>query len=294
MRFGNSWVLATGLVVSTLAMAQSHETYNPAEPLRTTFDAGAPLQVLGGALLDTRSGLVNFPGGGAGGADASRLQNSSLGMSTIGLNVSLAGPARLAEDFVVPASGWTINDITVYAYQTGSPTTSTLTEFNFQIWDGDPNLGTSSVVFGDTTTNRLSSTAFTNIFRDTETTVGDTNRPIMAATASGLSIDLPAGTYWIDWQLNGSLASGPWAPPLTTNGQTTTGNAQQFFGGVWGPANDGGTTTQQGFPLTVGGVTGGVPFVAPRELPVNSPMLLAGLLAGLAVFGLLVLKRRRA
>ena len=160
-----------------------------------------------------------------------------------------------------------------------------------QIWDGDPSLGTSSVVFGDTTTNVLSSTAFSNIYRGLESAPGATNRPIMAATASGLSINLPAGTYWLDFQIAGSLGSGPWAPPLTTNGQTTTGNGLQFDGTSWVAVTDVGA---QGFPMTIGGTGGGVPFTPPRELPVNSPTLLAGLLAGLAVFGLIVLKRRRA
>ena len=78
---------------------------------------------------------------------------------------------------------------------------------------------------------------------------------------------------------------------MTTNGQTTTGNGLQFDGTTWVAATDVGG---QGFPMTIGGAGGGVPYTPPRELPVNSPMLLAGLLAGLAVFGLLVLKRRRA
>jgi hypothetical protein len=43
---------------------------------------------------------------------------------------------------------------------------------------------------------------------------------------------LAPGTYWIDWQTGGSLASGPWVPPITINGQTTTGDARQYV-----PAN---------------------------------------------------------
>ena len=30
---------------------------------------------------------------------------------------------------------------------------------------------------------------------------------------------LPAGTYWLDWQTGGTLASGPWAPPVAILGQ---------------------------------------------------------------------------
>lgn len=238
-----------------LALAQSQETYNPAEVPSTTLHAPAPIQVLGfPTLLDERPDLITHVGGGAGGADASRLQNSSLAMGTLGFGVSATGATRLADDFVVPAPGWTISDVSVYAYQTGSTTTSTFTGLNFQIWDGDPSLGTSTVVFGDTTTNRLNTNGFFNLYRETETSLGATNRPIMLLQATGLSINLLPGTYWLDWQADGSLASGPWGPPKTIVGQTTTGNALQFSGGAWAAINDGGTGTPQGIPMTLNGL----------------------------------------
>ncbi len=242
--------------VSATAHAQSREAVNPTEAHITTFLPGAPLQVLGAPiLLDTRPNLITHPGGGSGGLDESRLQNTSQGMGTIGFGVQQGANNRIADEFVVPAAGWQISDISVYTYQTGSTTTSTITGLNFQIWDGDPSVVGSTVVFGDTATNRMSTTAFTNIFRVTETTIGGTTRPIMSATASGLSISLPAGTYWLDWQLNGSLASGPWAPPLTILGQPITGNGLQSIAGVWGAAVDGGTgMAAQGFPMTINGV----------------------------------------
>jgi hypothetical protein len=290
MKLGNLLVLALGAVLSTVAFAQSREVVNPSEVRVTTYVPGAPTQVLGGStLLDTRAGLVNSPGTGAGGADESLLQDSSLAMSTFGFAVASTSTYRIADDFTVPVSGWDISDITVYTYQTGSTTTSTITGLTLQIWDGDPSLGTSSVVFGDTSTNVLSSSAFSNIYRGLESAPGTTNRPIMAATASGLSISLPAGTYWLDFQIAGSLGSGPWAPPLTTTGQTATGNALQFDGSVWAAATDVG---QQGFPMTIGGAGGGVPFTPPRELPINSSWLLLALLGGLLSFGALALIRR--
>lgn len=253
---GSAMALLFAAGLASTAFAQSHDNFDPNQPVVTGFEAGAPVQVPAGAtLLDTRPQLITHPGGGSGGLDESRLQNTSLGMSTAGFGVQSAGPNRIAEDFVVPAPGWEISDIAVYAYQTGSTTTSTLTALNFQIWDGDPSLGTSTVVFGDGSSNRLSSTAFTNIFRASETAIGATNRPVMAATASGLSIVLPPGTYWLDWQLSGSLASGPWAPPITLIGQAVTGNGQQSLAGTWGPALDGGAAAAaQGFPMTISGV----------------------------------------
>ena len=200
--------------------------------------------------------LITHPGGGAGGLDDSRLQVTSLGMTTLGAGAQQTVPNRVADDFVVPAGGWSINEIEVYTYQTGSTTTSTLTGITFQIWNGPPNAG-GTVVFGDTTTNRQTSTAFTNIFRTSETSVGNTTRPIMSITASGLDIDLPAGTYWLDWSMSGTLASGPWAPPITILGTAVTGNALQSQAGVWANLLDGGTgTPAQGLPITIRGTLG--------------------------------------
>ena len=159
---------------------------------------------------------------------------------------------------MVPAGGYTINAVTVYSYQTNSTTTPTHNGITFRIWSGTPGAGGSVVVFGDTTTNRFSSAAFANMYRTTETTVGATNRPVMAVTASGLNITLPAGTYWLDYALSGTLASGPWVPPITTLGQTATGNGLQFNGTVWGPLTDVGP---QGLPITLEGVLPGTDLV---------------------------------
>lgn len=243
---------------ASFASAQSREEFDPSEPYVSVAGAPAPAPLAPNGtvvLLNGLPQLITHVGGGAGGADASRLQNTSLGMTIIGFGVQPSGPNRIADDFVVPAAGWTINDVTLYTYQTGSTTTSTITGLNFRIWNGDPSVAGSTVVFGDDTTNRLTSTAFTNVYRDTETSVGASTRPIMSATASGLSIVLPAGTYWLDWQLAGSLGSGPWAPPITITGQAVTGNAVQSLAGTWGPALDGATgTPAQGFPMTIGGI----------------------------------------
>jgi subtilisin-like proprotein convertase family protein len=140
-----------------------------------------------------------------------------------------------------------------YAYQTGSTTTSTLNLYYVQIWDGPPNDPGSSVIFGDLTTNRFVSSTWSNIYRTLDTDPLNTQRPIMATTVD-VDVDLAEGTYWIEWTTGGSLASGPWAPPITIAGQTTTGNGMQFLTGAWGPLTDVGP---QGLPFQVIGTAGG-------------------------------------
>ena len=203
--------------------------------------------------------LVNCAGCGAGGADESVLQSTTLLMSTLGFGHQFTVGNRIADDFTISdPDGWNIDQITFFGYQTNAPTNpSPITGVYYQIWDGPPNDPGSSVIFGDTGTNRLTNSTWANMYRVSETTQGTTGRAIFANVASA-GVTLPAGTYWLDWMTDGSASySGPWAPPITINGETTTGNAMQYTG-TWGPANDGGTLTQQGFPFIIeGSVAGG-------------------------------------
>jgi predicted outer membrane repeat protein len=194
--------------------------------------------------------LVTHVGGGDGGADLSALQ-SNLGMTTLGFGHQQAGGNRIAEDFTVTdGSGWVIDHVELFAYQTGSTTTSTMTGATLRIWDGPPSDPGSMVVFGDTTTNRLISSDWSGMYRAGSATPLDATRPIMRNVVSA-QVTLSPGAYWLDWAATGSLSSGPWAPPITILGQVTTGNGLQFSGGMWQPAVDGGTLTQQGFPFRI-------------------------------------------
>ena len=211
--------------------------------------------VLPEAVLWDNGPLVTHPGGGSGGADASAVQ-TALSMSTYGFGDQLSIGNRMADDFVIAHPlGWQIDTITLFAYQTGAPVDpSTITGLYLQIWDGPPDDPASTVVWGDLSTNRLASSAWTSIYRVTDTDLLNADRPIMANVAT-VGAALPPGTYWLDWTTDGSLASGPWAPPISILGQTTTGNALQYTtsSGAWGPANDGGTLTRQGMPFVLSG-----------------------------------------
>lgn len=253
-------VVALALVVALPAWgANELDIVNPNAPnVQVPPDPNAPLWEGPEALLYDNGPLVTHPGGGAGGADASALQ-VSLGMNTLGAGHQWTLGYRIADDFAVAdPAGWDIQTITFFAYQTGSTTTSTITGVYVQIWDGSPDNPASTIVFGDLTTNRLQSTAWSNIYRASDTNLTDANRPIMADVAT-IGTTLPAGTYWLDWATAGSLSSGPWAPPISILGQITTGNALQYTT-AWAPLLDTGTSTQQGFPFIIEGL------VVPVEL----------------------------
>jgi N-acetylneuraminic acid mutarotase len=205
--------------------------------------------------------------GACSGMDASRLQTDLL-MNTLGFGHQLSVGNRMGDDFsVTDPSGWQIDTITFFAYQTGAPTDpSPITGVYYQIWNGPPDDPGSSVVFGDLTTNRLLSSTFSGIQRDSGTTPCANNRYIFADVASA-GVTLPPGTYWIDWMTDGSLASGPWAPPITILGQTTTGNGLQYQSSLpgWVAALDSGTLTQQDMPFIIEGTIIGPPVWAQIE-----------------------------
>ncbi|MDZ3824412.1 MAG: hypothetical protein U0S76_12485, partial [Pseudoxanthomonas sp.] len=196
--------------------------------------------------------FVTAASGGPGNAPISAVQ-SSLSMTLFGAGSQVGANNWVADDFVVPAGGWTIQRVKVYSYQTGSTTTPTHNDLRLRIWSNDPNTGT--LVFGDTTTNRLSSVTFSGVYRVTQTTPTDATRPVMELVAEiNPPLVLPAGTYWLGWSAGGTLASGPWAPPQTVVGQATTGNGvQSLNNAAFAPLLDAGSNTQQGFPLVLEG-----------------------------------------
>jgi hypothetical protein len=128
---------------------------------------------------------------------------------------------------------------------------------NIRVWDDNGGSPGSTLLYGDTTTNRLTRSAWTNSYRVLESATGtSTTRGIFKNVCSTPGLSLPAGTYWIDWQFRGSASySGPWSNPITIAGNATTGNGMQEAGATnpWNPAMDPGSNTQQGFPFELFG-----------------------------------------
>lgn len=226
--------------------------------------------------------LVTHPGGMTGafaGADRSAIGVGGT-IFGFGANGATGVQNRMADDFTA-ANPWTINSVRLYTYQTAA-TASTITGATLRIWSGAP--GTGTLLFGDETTNVMTATSMSNIYRttNTDTTNAGGLRQIQFVDIGGLNINLAAGTYWLDWAFTGSLASGPWQPALTPPGATglTTGNGQQRIGaaGAFAPALDG--TTAQDLPFLIQGTQTAIP----------EPTAAGLLVLGAAVLGL---RRRR-
>jgi len=264
----------------TFAVGESADVFDVSESLTNPAMNISEYRVPNGpSVLYNNGPLISSVGTGVGGADESILENTTLGMTTLGAGHT--GAFRVADEFSVSGNGWDVTTITFFAYQTNE-TASTITAVNLQIWDGVPGAAGSNVIFGDEVTNVMSSTVFSNILRVTEGTAGTANNRQIAANTVDVNINLAPGTYWLDWQSDGSGGSGPWAPPITIAGQSVTGNSLQSNAGVWGGLLDGGTGTALGLPFIVEGTP---VFVPPAIIPTLSQYGLLLLLLAMIVVG---------
>jgi hypothetical protein len=132
-----------------------------------------------------------------------------------------------ADDFIVTGT-WQIDAFEFAAYETSAPfTASSIVRVVVQVWNGRPGDPGSTVVWGDLTTNRLAGPpAPTGVFRIFSTTLNacgvspgsavGTGRAIYRVRANTPGLTLSAGTYWVEWQMEGSASfAGPWAVPVT-------------------------------------------------------------------------------
>ena len=207
-----------------------------------------------GPVLEDQSEIVNFPGSGFGGADASATTGQIFGFTA-----SINSNILLADDIVIPpGEKWLIDSIEVFLYQTGSTTTSTINDLRMQITKGSTP-GSTNVKFGDLSTNRLNHTGFSGIYRATPATLTNTTRPVMISSVNTPGLELSSGTYWIEYMAGGSLAAGPFTPPRTiSTTHISTGNGYQY-NAVWIQAtelNTGGSNPQvKGIPMVVYGIS---------------------------------------
>ncbi len=176
--------------------------------------------------------------------------NTTESNTTLGTSCSLttATSFRCADDFTVPAGQtWTVDQVVTFAYQTGfSGSTSPILSATLQIWSGRPGDSGSSIIFGDTTTNRLATSTDALIYRTGGTVVpapatpGTTRKVWQNNITVSPAQVLSAGTYWIDFQTAIAANGAHFAPPATVVGSRTQPgwNARQLTGTGWVDALD--------------------------------------------------------
>lgn len=186
--------------------------------------------------------------------------NASLGLSAY-YNNALTTNFALADDFVVPAGEtWNISSLDVFGYQTSyAGTTIPIDAIRVRIWNDDPSLGTSTVVFGDMTTNVLNAAGSGEEFVYRTATTTGTTRKVWRFNAN-VTASLTAGTYWVEFQVHATNDASLFFPPVTILNtlSSPTWNGKQRNVAAWASTIDGGSTNVLAIPFKLNGVVLGL------------------------------------
>lgn len=170
--------------------------------------------------LYSNGNLINSFGTGTGGSDESIVFIPLTVIATPSGN-----PVRLADDFSFNDKTWIIDSISFYDIIPGAtPNPGFYSGCAIQIWDAYPGKPGSHVVWGDAYGNYLTKSWFTNVYRRGENEIGNANFPIIKLTCSTPGLTLPAGKYWISWQVAASTYtySPPCVAPTPESGDGIT------------------------------------------------------------------------
>lgn len=206
--------------------------------------------------------------------------NTTESNTTLGTSCSLTTTNfRCADDFTVPAGQtWTIDQVVTYAYQTNfAGSSSPITAATIQIWSGRPGDSGSSIIFGDTTTNRLATSTDALTYRiggtvvPNPTTPGTTRKVWQNNITVSPAQVLGPGTYWVDFQTAVAANAAHFAPLATVVGSRTQPgwNGRQWNGTAWTDALDAGNPASapdvvQDFPFKLVGTSSSVPTATSR------------------------------
>lgn len=147
------------------------------------------------------------------------------GQTYFGYFADTAGSRVVADDFTVGASGWTVEAIDFFAYQTGA-TSFTFTDVSWKVISGaNINLG-SVVASGTTVVTDAGPSPFGHRVHHSDLT--NTDRPIYRINADMPDFSLSAGQYWLSWSFTGDSALTE--PLVAPSSDDEIGNAVQRIG----------------------------------------------------------------
>ena len=198
--------------------------------LTLTLITGAAGVARAEVVLWNNGPLVNEPFAGAGGAHVSRVQ-SELGLASLTIHGNLTGPTgsfgtTYADDFVVATpGGWHVTSLTMFAAPVaaggGMPAAVLVS-----VYDSPPWTGVATPIFSASVPATF---VATGTYRVPGDDLSSTDFPITSVQVF-TSLVLSPGQYWLAWRFNPGPPGGPLfgAPPVTRDGQTTTGDARIF------------------------------------------------------------------
>lgn len=263
--------------------------------LALAIAAAAPLSAHADLLHDNGSpstGAVTRNGTVApGGTTWAESQGGTIGWA----NSVLPSGNRVtfADDFTVAAgTSWSIASFNVLAYVPDTGTASSpIAGVALRIWSGTPGTAGASVIWGDLSTNRMTNSTFSNIYRS-ELDYPSLERPLWDQTVATAGLVLGEGTYWAEW-ITSTVASGERAlgVPVHVEGLTAApgSNAMQSVTvpdtgeTTWIQLVDTGVQQVQDLPFSIHGSVTAVP----------EPSTAALWMLGVAALGALARRRRR-
>ncbi|MDH4388338.1 MAG: PEP-CTERM sorting domain-containing protein [Fimbriimonas sp.] len=176
----------------------------------------------------------------------------------------------VADDFTL-ATDANMTHIRLFAYQTGA-TAPSITGVNFAIG----NAASTTLSAASILSTGWYDVSGQGVYRTSSGDTTSTNRRIQFVDVA-FNQTLTAGTYFLSYQMSGTVASGPWVPPNPTSLSVNGKNAvQSTSGGAFAPVVNG----------TAGGAD--LPFQAFGQ-PVPEPSSMAAIGLGIAA----ILRRRR-
>ena len=150
------------------------------------------------ALLYDNGPLVNGVGTHPGGGDETYCHS---GLSNRGFTANPVYPFSLSDNFTIaPNTTWSVSSFRLYAYQPFASSASIVACY-LRIWDGKPSDPGSAVVWGDNTTNIMSTAALTNIYAVLSLGAADNSRIVQDIVAHTDNLTLDSGNYWAEWLL---------------------------------------------------------------------------------------------
>jgi len=238
-----------------------------------------------GDLLYDRSDVRTGIGNGAYGADTSSIA-ANASYPGYPFTQSLTPPVWVAAQFTLSSLSL-VNSVVVLADSTwpsyGVPPNSPFFGATMNIWNGQPGVAGSTIV---ASSNLLTDSRWTGIYRVGPSDLTSTLRPIMSLTLGFNNVALTDGTYYAAWSITllvpgGTVYEAECPPVRNPDGTMPMGTALQTLDGTqWTAIVDPGVGYQIGLPIEVTGT-------AVPEPHTDTLMLLAG-----STLALYTLRRR--
>lgn len=162
----------------------------------------------------------------------SEIQNETGNTTESNINI---GPSctqtafNLADDFTVPVGQtWNISKFSFFAFQLNA-TTQPFEGLYIKVYNGPPNAG-GRVIFSNFNTTRITTFSDTKIYRIFNSLVPvpgstPTTTHLIWKVSSNVTLNLSAGTYWIEWTIKAKNSRVLNAPTSTVKGQRTPWSA---------------------------------------------------------------------